>query len=118
MIKILSRSFKKILREICRKIIVFLFAVLSLTTILGILLYFIEGETGYFTSIFLSIYWAITILFSAGYGDIVLQTDIARLVVLFIRVLGSSIIIIPLIIVIADICKLLYKTLFGKNWKF
>ncbi|HIH74180.1 MAG TPA: two pore domain potassium channel family protein [Methanosarcina sp.] len=113
-----SRSFKKILREICRKIIVLLFAVLSLTIILGILMYFIEGKTGNFASISLSLYWAITTLLNAGYGDIVLQTDIGRLVALFIRVLGSSIIIVPLIVVIAEIYKLLSKILFGKNWKF
>jgi voltage-gated potassium channel len=109
-----SRLFMSTLCEICRKITIFLFAVLSLTIILGVLIYFIEEETG-FTSPSLSIYWAITTLLSAGYGDAVLQTDLGRLVALFIRALGSCIIIVPFIVVITEICKLLYKTLFGKN---
>lgn len=79
---------------------------------------FIEGETGGFASIFLSIYRAITTLLTVGYGDVVPQTDIGRLVASVIRILGSCIIIVPLIVVIAEICKLLYKVFFGKNREF
>jgi voltage-gated potassium channel len=48
-------------------------------------MYFIEGETGGFTSISLNIYWAITTLLTVEYGGTVPQTDIGRLVASVIR---------------------------------
>jgi voltage-gated potassium channel Kch len=95
-IKIFNRRFTRTLDEICRKLVLFLFFILSLTIILGILMHFIEGETGGFASISLSICRAITTLLTVGYGDTVPQTDIGRLVA----------------------CKLLYKVFFGKNREF
>lgn len=114
-ITIFSRLFTRTLREICRKIVIFLFAVLSLTIILGTLTYFIEGKTGGFTSIALSIYWAITTLLTTGYGDTVPQTDIGRVIASVVRVLGFSLLIVPIIIVIAEIYKSLSKTFSWKN---
>ncbi len=51
-------------------------------------MYFIEGEAGGFTSIPISIYWAITTLLTAGYGDMFPQTSIGGGVALVVRILG------------------------------
>ncbi|MDY9927308.1 hypothetical protein [Methanosarcina sp.] len=51
-------------------------------------MYFIEGKTGGFTSITLSIYWAITTLLTAGHVDIMVpQAGIGRSVAPVIRTL-------------------------------
>lgn len=78
-------------------------------------MYFIEGEAGGFTSISTSIYWAITTLLTVGYGDTVPQTSIGRGVALVVRILGVSIIIVPIVIVIAEIYNSLYSAFSGKN---
>ncbi|HIH94191.1 TPA: voltage-dependent potassium channel [Methanosarcina acetivorans] len=105
-----SSPFTKIFYGSCRKIAVFIFSVLSLTIISGILMYFIEGETGGFTSPSLSIYWAIATLLTVGYGDVVLQTSVGRAMASFVSVLGLSIIVVPIFIVIAEIFGLLSRT--------
>jgi voltage-gated potassium channel len=65
----------KALRASSRKIIVFLFTVLTLVIILGSMMYLIEGAENGFTSIPRSIYWAIVTLTTVGYGDISPQTN-------------------------------------------
>ncbi len=52
------------------KISVFIFFVVILVIIMGTLMYLIEGEEGGFTSIPLSIYWAVVTLTTVGYGDL------------------------------------------------
>ena len=52
------------------KISVFLFALLMIITIIGTLMYLIEGEKNGFTSIPVGIYWAIVTLTTVGYGDV------------------------------------------------
>jgi len=109
-----SSPFTRVLRESCRKIVLFLFAVLSLTVILGVLMFFIEGKTNGFTSIPESIYWAIITLITVGYGDIVPQTGIGGAVASVIMILGFSILIMPIVIVIAEIYNSLYKAISGE----
>lgn len=87
--------------------------VLSLTLILGVLIYFVEGETDGFISISSSVYWAITTLLTTGYGDTVLQTNFGRLVASVVKILGFSIIVVPIVIIIAEICKSLSEP----SWK-
>ncbi len=78
-----------------RKIAVFLFAVLTIVTVLGSFMYVIEGEVNGFTSIPRSIYWAIVTLTTVGYGDILPQTPLGQSLAVVIMILGYGIIAVP-----------------------
>lgn len=88
-----------------RKIMVFLFAVITIATILGSFMYVIEGEAHGFTSIPLSIYWAVVTMTTVGYGDLVPATVWGKMLASFIMVLGYSIIAIPTGIVSVEIAQ-------------
>jgi voltage-gated potassium channel len=90
-----ARLLMKALRASSRKIIVFLFTVLTLVIVLGSLMYLIEGAQNGFTSIPRSIYWAIVTLTTVGYGDISPQTNLGQMLAACIMILGYSIIVIP-----------------------
>lgn len=87
------------------KIVVFLFALLSLTFILGTMMYLIETPESGFTSIPRSIYWAIVTLTTVGYGDIAPQTVLGQTLASFIMIIGYAIIAVPTGIVGAEIAK-------------
>jgi voltage-gated potassium channel len=78
-----------------RKITVFLTMVLTLVTIIGALMYLIEGEEHGFDSIPRSMYWAIVTLTTVGYGDISPQTRLGQLFASFVMILGYGIIAVP-----------------------
>ena len=90
-----------------QKIIVFLCFVLTLVVVIGALMYSIEGtldETG-FTSIPISIYWAVVTLTTVGYGDISPQTPAGQVLAMIVMLLGYSIIAVPTGIVTAQIAQ-------------
>lgn len=93
------------LRASFRKIIVFLFTVLTLVVILGSMMYLIEGAQNGFTSIPRSVYWAIVTLTTVGYGDISPQTGLGQLLAAFIMILGYSIIAVPTGIVTVELSQ-------------
>jgi voltage-gated potassium channel len=78
-----------------RKIFVFLLSILSVVVILGSLMYMVEGAENGFTSIPVSIYWAIVTLTTVGYGDISPQTALGQSIASFIMILGYAIIAVP-----------------------
>ncbi len=88
-----------------QKIIVFLFAVMSATVILGTLMYLIESKEAGFTSIPRSIYWAIVTLTTVGYGDIAPQTVLGQALASVIMIVGYAIIAVPTGIVGAELSK-------------
>ncbi len=94
------------MRASSRKILVFLFTVLTLVVIFGALMYLIEGADNGFTSIPLSIYWAVVTLTTVGYGDISPQTTLGQTVASLIMILGYSIIAVPTGIVTVEISRL------------
>lgn len=95
----------KALKASRAKIIVFLFAVLSLTFILGTVMYLIESPEAGFTSIPRSIYWAIVTLTTVGYGDIAPQTVLGQTLASFIMIIGYAIIAVPTGIVGSELAK-------------
>jgi voltage-gated potassium channel len=93
------------LRASRRKISVFLLAVMTLVVIVGTLLYVIEGEENGFTSIPISIYWAVVTLTTVGYGDISPQTALGRTMAALVMVIGYGIIAVPTGIVTVEIAQ-------------
>lgn len=87
------------------KIIVFLFAVISLVIILGTIMYLIETPEAGFTSIPRSIYWTIVTLTTVGYGDIAPQTILGQTLASVIMIIGYAIIAVPTGIVGAEFIK-------------
>ena len=85
-----------------RKITVFLFAVFTLTVMLGSLMYLIEGEPSGFDSIPRGVYWAVVTLTTVGYGDIAPQTPLGQFVAALVMVMGYGIIAVPTGIVTAE----------------
>lgn len=87
-----------------RKITVFLSSVMALTVIFGSLMYVIEFEDNSgFTSIPISIYWAIVTMTTVGYGDISPMTPLGQFLAAIIMIMGYSIIAVPGGIVTANI---------------
>ncbi|MFC1592066.1 ion transporter [Thermodesulfobacteriota bacterium] len=99
------------LRASGRKIVVFLFAVLTMVIISGSLMYLIEGEPNGFTSIPRSVYWAVVTLTTVGYGDISPATALGQTVAALIMVLGYSIIAVPTGIVSVEISREVQRSL-------
>lgn len=87
------------------KIAVFLFFIVILCTILGTIMYIVEGEANGFTNIPKSIYWTIVTLTTVGFGDITPQTPLGQLIASIIMILGYAIIAIPTGIVSSEMTK-------------
>jgi voltage-gated potassium channel len=100
-----ANTLLKALQASRRKIIVFLFTVLTLVVIFGSLMYLIEGVENGFTSIPRSIYWAIVTLTTVGYGDISPQTGPGQAVASIIMILGYGIIAVPTGIVTVELSR-------------
>ncbi len=78
------------------KISIFLFFVLILVTIIGSVMYVIEGESNPgFTSIPRSIYWSIVTLTTVGFGDIVPKTQFGQFLSAVVMILGYAVIAVP-----------------------
>jgi voltage-gated potassium channel len=88
-----------------RKIVVFVYVVLTLVVIVGSLMYLIEGEENGFTSIPVSIYWTIVTLTTVGYGDITPKTPVGQTLAAIVMLLGYAIIAVPTGIVTAEITR-------------
>jgi voltage-gated potassium channel len=100
-----ARLLIRALRASSRKIAVFLLAVLTLVVIFGALMYVLEGEESGFTSIPISIYWAIVTLTTVGYGDLSPQTGLGQALASMIMILGYSIIAVPTGIVTVEVAQ-------------
>lgn len=85
-----------------RKILVFLSAVLMMVLVMGTVMYVVEGRANGFTSIPISVYWAISTVTTVGFGDITPKTDLGRLISSFMMLLGWGILAVPTGIVTAE----------------
>jgi voltage-gated potassium channel len=86
-----------------RRITVFITGVFTLVVIIGSAMYIIEGEENGFTSIPVSIYWAVVTLTTVGYGDISPKTGLGQAFSVLIMILGYGIIAIPTGIVTSEL---------------
>jgi voltage-gated potassium channel len=93
------------LRNSRHKIVVFLEVVVTLVVIMGSLMYLIEGPEHGFSSIPLSIYWAIVTLTTVGYGDIAPQTFVGQSLASVIMIIGYAIIAVPTGIISVEMSK-------------
>lgn len=94
------------LRASFNKIAIFLLFILILVTILGGLMYLVEGGSNAgFSSIPISIYWAIVTLTTVGYGDITPITPLGQLLSAMIMLLGYAIIAVPTGIVTGEMLQ-------------
>ncbi|MBN2166550.1 MAG: ion transporter [Marinilabiliaceae bacterium] len=87
------------------KISVFLSTVTALVILLGTLMYVIENGKNNFTSIPQSIYWAVVTITTVGFGDIVPQTILGKIVSSVIMIIGYAIIAVPTGIVTVELTK-------------
>ncbi|MDD2738547.1 MAG: ion transporter [Methylomonas lenta] len=92
------------------KILVFLYAVLTLVVIFGALMYVIEGKDAGFTSIPRSMYWAIVTLTTVGYGDIAPITTLGQITASIIMIMGYGIIAVPTGIYGSELMKTMKKS--------
>ena len=106
-----ARMLAQALKASRRKIIVFLFVVLTMVVIFGSLMYLIEDPQNGFTSIPRSIYWAIVTLTTVGYGDISPQTNFGQAISAIIMIIGYGIIAVPTGIVTAELTQVYKRTI-------
>lgn len=98
-----------------RKIAIFMMFIVILVTILGSIMYLVEGpETGY-TSIPESIYWAIVTLTTVGYGDISPGTPLGKFIASLIMLSGYGIIAVPTGIVTSEIAMQSRRAFFNSK---
>ena len=91
------------LRASRHKIAVFLATVVTLVVLIGAVMYVVEGEEHGFTSIPVSMYWAIVTLTTVGYGDLAPQTAFGKMLASIVMIIGYGIIAVPTGIVTAEL---------------
>jgi len=100
-----ARVLLEALRGSSYKIGVFLLAVISMVTLLGTMMYVVEGNENGFTSIPQSIYWAIVTVTTVGFGDIVPRTVLGQFLSSIAMIIGYEIIAVPTGIITVELSK-------------
>lgn len=100
-----ARVITSALKASQRKISVFVFAVVAMVTVIGALMYVIEGEANGFTDIPTSIYWAIVTLTTVGYGDLSPKTALGKSLASVVMIVGYGVIAVPTGIVTAELTR-------------
>ena len=88
-----------------RKILVFVFVVFTIVIIVGATMYLVEGEAAGFTSIPISVYWAVVTLTTVGYGDIAPITALGQFLSALLMIMGYGIIAVPTGIVTTELVR-------------
>ena len=100
-----SRMLINALKAARPKIVIFFLVVVTITVIVGTLLYMLEDKSAGFTSIPRSVYWAIVTITTVGYGDIAPETILGQTLASIMMILGYAIIAIPTGIFGAELIK-------------
>ena len=98
-----------VLRSTGRAILVFFALVFIVVIIFACLIYVVEGPEHGFSSIPMSIYWAVVTITTVGYGDIIPQTGFGRAIASLGMLLGYSIIAVPTAIITAKLWERLNR---------
>ena len=85
------------------KITVFVLAIVTITVIVGSLMYLIEGPGNGFTSIPRGVYWGIVTLTTVGFGDIIPRTPWGQVLASVVMIMGYGVIAVPTGIVTAEL---------------
>lgn len=85
-----------------RKVFVFISCVMLIVLVAGTVMYVVEGPANGFTSIPVSVYWAITTMTTVGFGDITPKTDLGRLIASMMMLLGWGTLAVPTGIVTSE----------------
>jgi voltage-gated potassium channel len=94
------------IRRSLRKIAIFMLTVVTITIILGSIMYLVEGEAAGFTSIPTSIYWAVVTITTVGYGDIAPLTALGKFIASVMMLIGYGIIAVPTGILTSEISNI------------
>ena len=78
-----------------QKITVFFLSLVLLVTVFGAVAYVVEGPENGFTSIPISIYWAVVTVTTTGYGDMSPKTPIGQAIATMVMITGYAIISVP-----------------------
>jgi voltage-gated potassium channel len=100
-----AQQLQQALRASRRKITVFLGTIVTIIVIVGTAMYVIEGEEHGFTSIPMSMYWAVVTMTTVGYGDIAPRTALGQLLAALLMILGYGIIAVPTGIVSVELAQ-------------
>jgi voltage-gated potassium channel len=92
------------------KITVFIGTILTLIVIFGAAMYLVEGPSNGFTSIPVSMYWAIVTMTTVGYGDITPLTAFGKVLASLIMLMGYGILAVPTGIVSVELGKASQRT--------
>lgn len=98
------------LKASIHKVSIFMLAVVAIVTLMGTIMYVVEGGEKGFTSIPQSIYWAIVTVTTVGYGDMVPHTVLGKFISSIAMIIGYAIIAVPTGIVTVEMTK---KTMEG-----
>ena len=92
-----ARMLGQALRGSARSIVVFLFFVFLMQVVLGYSIFVIESARpdSQFQTVGSGVYWAIVTMTTVGYGDVVPQTELGRLLASVVMLLGFGIIAVP-----------------------
>lgn len=97
-----SQQLKEAINSSRGKIMIFMYFMLVSTIIIGSVMYVVEGKESGFTSIPVSIYWAIVTLTTVGYGDLSPASPLGQFIASIVMIMGYGIIAVPTGIVSAE----------------
>lgn len=110
-----SRVLSVALHQSRHKITVFMGVVITMVFIIGAIMYLVEGRENGFTSIPVSVYWAVVTMTTVGYGDIVPQTPFGQFISTILMIAGYGIIAVPTGIVTAEIAATSKSKIFTRS---